>query len=84
MKYHIKNRKPVTESIFRPGSEAFFEVLKEATALLTTPNEPPKTLLKAVEVDVLNEATLLSTYCFDTVAKISPLIKPPTKRKLCQ
>jgi len=30
MKYHIKNRKPVTESIFRPGSEAFFEVLKEA------------------------------------------------------
>ena len=30
LKYHIKNRKPVTESIFRPGSEAFFEVLKEA------------------------------------------------------
>jgi hypothetical protein len=30
LKYHIKNRKPVTESIFRPGSEAFFELLKEA------------------------------------------------------
>jgi hypothetical protein len=30
LKYHIKNRKPITESIFRPGSEAFFEVLKEA------------------------------------------------------
>ena len=30
LKYHIKNRKPVTESIFRPGSDAFFEVLKEA------------------------------------------------------
>lgn len=29
LKYHIKNRKPVTESIFRPGSEAFFELLKE-------------------------------------------------------
>ena len=30
LKYHIKNRKPVTESIFRPGSEAFFDLLKEA------------------------------------------------------
>jgi hypothetical protein len=29
LKYHIKNSKPVTESIFRPGSEAFFELLKE-------------------------------------------------------
>jgi len=30
LKYHLDNKKPITENIFRPGSEAFYDVLKEA------------------------------------------------------
>lgn len=30
LKYHLDNNKPITENIYRPGSEAFFEVIKEA------------------------------------------------------
>ena len=30
LKYHLENNKPITENIYRPGSEAFFEVIKEA------------------------------------------------------
>jgi len=45
LKYHIKNRKPVTESIFRPGSEAFFELLKE------TRNEFNSVKYRLLEVD---------------------------------
>ncbi len=33
IKYHIDNNKPITENIFRPGSDAFFNVLKEAREL---------------------------------------------------
>ena len=33
LKYHLRNNKPITESIFRPGSESFFNVLKEAREL---------------------------------------------------
>lgn len=33
LKYHLDNNKPVTENIFRPGSEAFFNVIKEARML---------------------------------------------------
>jgi hypothetical protein len=29
LKYHLKNNKPITENIFRPGSVAFYDVLKE-------------------------------------------------------
>ena len=30
LQYHLDNNKPITENIFRPGSEAFYEVIKEA------------------------------------------------------
>lgn len=33
MKWHLDNQKPITENIFRPGSEAFYGVLKEAREL---------------------------------------------------
>lgn len=33
IKYHLDNNKPITENIFRPGSEAFFNVIKEAREL---------------------------------------------------
>lgn len=33
LKYHLDNNKPITENIFRPGSEAFFNVIKEAREL---------------------------------------------------
>ena len=33
LKWHLKNYKPITENIFRPGSEAFYGVLKEARGL---------------------------------------------------
>ena len=33
LKYHLDNNKPITENIFRPGSEAFFNVIKEARQL---------------------------------------------------
>jgi hypothetical protein len=33
MKFHLNNKKPITENIFRPGSEAFFQVIKEARLL---------------------------------------------------
>jgi hypothetical protein len=33
LKYHLDNNKPVTENIFRPGSDAFFSVIKEAREL---------------------------------------------------
>ena len=29
LKWHLENNRPVTENIFRPGSEAFYEILKE-------------------------------------------------------
>jgi len=33
LKYHLEKNKPITENIFRPGSEAFFSVIKEARQL---------------------------------------------------
>lgn len=33
LKYHLDNNKPITENIFRPGSDAFFSVIKEARQL---------------------------------------------------
>ena len=33
MKYHLENNTPITENIFRPGSEAFFNLIKEAREL---------------------------------------------------
>jgi len=33
LKYHLDNNKPITENIFRPGSEAFYEVIKESREL---------------------------------------------------
>ena len=33
LKYHLENNKPITENIFRPGSESFYEVIKEARNL---------------------------------------------------
>lgn len=33
LKYHLKNSLPITENIFRPGSKAFFDVIKEARVL---------------------------------------------------
>lgn len=33
LKYHLDNNKPITENIFRPGSKAFFDVIKEARQL---------------------------------------------------
>jgi len=33
LKYHLDNNKPITENIFRPGSKAFYEVIKEARQL---------------------------------------------------
>lgn len=30
LKYHLDNNKPITENIYRPGSEAFLSVIKEA------------------------------------------------------
>ena len=33
IKYHLDNNKPITENIFRPGSESFFNVIKEARDL---------------------------------------------------
>ena len=33
LKYHLENNKPITENIFRPSSDAFYEVIKEAREL---------------------------------------------------
>lgn len=33
LKYHLDNNKPITENIFRPGSEAFYNVIREARQL---------------------------------------------------
>jgi hypothetical protein len=33
LKYHLDNNKPITENIFRPGSESFYDVIKEARKL---------------------------------------------------
>jgi len=33
LKYHLENNKPITENIFRPGSEAFYDVIKETREL---------------------------------------------------
>jgi hypothetical protein len=33
LKYHLDNNKPITENIFRPGSKAFYNVIKEARQL---------------------------------------------------
>lgn len=33
LKYHLDNNKPITENIFRPGSEAFFALINESRIL---------------------------------------------------
>lgn len=33
LQYHLDNKKPITENIFRPGSDSFYEVIKEARKL---------------------------------------------------
>ena len=33
LKYHLDNNKPITENVFRPGSDEFFRVIKEARQL---------------------------------------------------
>ena len=33
LKYHLDNNKPITENIFRPGSEAFFQLINESRRL---------------------------------------------------
>lgn len=33
LRYHLDNNKPITENIFRPGSEAFYNVIKETRQL---------------------------------------------------
>lgn len=33
LQYHLDNNKPITENIFRPGSEAFYQIIKEARQL---------------------------------------------------
>ena len=33
LKYHLDNNKPITENIYRPGSDAFYDVIKEARQL---------------------------------------------------
>ena len=33
LKYHLANSMPITENVFRPGSEKFFSVLEEARNL---------------------------------------------------
>jgi hypothetical protein len=33
IKYHLDNNKPITENIYRPGSDAFFDVIREARQL---------------------------------------------------
>ena len=33
IKYHLDNNKPITENIFRPGSDSFYQVIKEAREL---------------------------------------------------
>ena len=38
IKYHLDNNKPITENIFRPGSEAFYSVIKEARELFESGN----------------------------------------------
>ena len=29
LKYHLDNSKPITENVFRPGSDSFYEVIKD-------------------------------------------------------
>ena len=38
LKYHLVNSMPITENIFRPGSEKFFSVLEEARNLFDSGN----------------------------------------------
>lgn len=38
LKYHLDNNKPVTENIFRPGSKAFYNVIKEARQVFDSGN----------------------------------------------
>ena len=33
MKYHLATNKPILENVFRPGSEAFFKLIKEGRKL---------------------------------------------------
>ena len=38
LQYHLDNNKPITENIFRPGSSAFYEVIKETRKLFDMNN----------------------------------------------
>jgi len=33
IKYHLQNDKPITENVYRPGSKAFFDIIKEGREL---------------------------------------------------
>lgn len=38
LQYHLDNNKPITENIFRPGSDSFYQVIKEARKLFDSNN----------------------------------------------
>ncbi len=42
IEYHTNNNIPLTENIFRPGSEMFFEMIKEARRLYSEGSYQPK------------------------------------------
>jgi hypothetical protein len=59
LKYHLENNKPITENIFRPGSEAFFNVIKEARELF----DLGRVNLCDVDKNYMNQLILVSLEC---------------------
>ena len=41
LQYHVKNRMPVTNSVYRPGSDAYFRLFREARFLTSTGRYSP-------------------------------------------
>jgi hypothetical protein len=70
LKYHVDNNLPVLENIFRPGSESFYELIKEARSLF----DDGKVELSGID-KVLFETTDLGKF-EDFDGKIVPLDLP--------
>ena len=60
MKFHIDNKRPITENIYRLGSDSYFKLIKEAKDL----NEKGEYTFSAEEEEFINENPDLGEWAF--------------------
>lgn len=50
LKFHLENKMSILDNVFRPGSEAFYELLSESRKFIDMLNENDKELFKSTDI----------------------------------